>query len=175
MKFVLIIVKQVKRLVNMWYIVYRESREGYYVKYKDKIEDQYSPNWFEAGKYVSLGAALTRLGIQSVDRITTLDKFLEYNTTKNLKSKRNKKLNDILGEPVNPIDIIFSNGHIDKINEKGEFLGRADDEVMEFVLNKISKNKTKMDNLCSKIDPEVKGKGTYIIEPKEGEDFWEGF
>lgn len=55
----------------MWYIVYKEEFKtswcvsgGYFVKYQNKMQDKYSPNWFEANKYVALGAALSRLGIE---------------------------------------------------------------------------------------------------------------
>ena len=55
----------------MWYIVYRkpfksynyDQGNGYFVKYQDKCSDKFSPNWFEASKYTSIGGALTRVGV----------------------------------------------------------------------------------------------------------------
>ncbi len=53
-----------------YYIVYFDSitqygitNRGYYVSYKDKLEDKYSDNYIFAKKYKSLGGALTRAGI----------------------------------------------------------------------------------------------------------------
>ena len=61
----------------MWYIVYHENHNGYYSGYK-KSSDYYSPNWFEAVKYSSLGAAISRLKIRGLE-CSSLDKFLEFN------------------------------------------------------------------------------------------------
>lgn len=112
----------------MWYIVYDKSLSGYYSGHKESYNlkgDYYSPNWFEAVKYTSLGAAITE-----------------------------------------PIDVIFSMGHIDRIGENGELLGRADEEVMKYITDKITKNKAKSDKLWIKIDKITGEKSSYINRNK---------
>ena len=165
----------------MWYIVWREpfksyGREqgGYYVSYKDKCSDNYSNNWFEAKRYKSLGSAIDRLGID-LDYIErkTLDEFMKINMSDS--SLRDMKLAEVLNENY---EITFSKGRIDKVNEKGEFVGIAYDEVVEWVKILMNKKKAelkkKLDKLY-KIDPDILNISKNIIQHVDGEDFWDGF
>src|SRR5690554_6709401 len=121
----------------MWYIVYREPFKsytetggGYFVKYKNKIEDTYSSNWFEAQKYKSLGAALTRLNINISPGMDTMDKFLSGNKL-DKRTQRDLTLSKILGESIP--SLVFKNGRIEKISDDGQLLGDASDDVMKFI------------------------------------------
>lgn len=170
----------------MWYIVYREKFKsytetggGYFVKYKNKIEDSYSPNWFEAQKYKSLGSALNRMGIILELGMDDLDKFFKANSIDNRAMKRDTILSDILGEERDNNALIFSKGRIDKVGSDGRFLGSAEDEVMEYITSYLAKNKISNDRKMKAINDIIKNvsgdTNGYIIETKEGEDFWEGF
>ena len=166
----------------MKYIVYREKFKsydlpqgnGYFVKYKDKLHDEYSPNWHDAGKYKSIGPALTRLGIALVPGMDTIDKFLAVLSNKQTTGrKRNSILSGILNESISSA-YSFEKGHVDKISDTGEFLGSADEEVTEYINNYIKKNKARNDKKLKAIGIDGESKG-YILETKEGEDFWDGF
>jgi hypothetical protein len=136
----------------MWYIVYRNkyisySREtggGYYVGYKNKIEDKFSSNYVEANKYKSIGPAITRLGINLFPGMT-MDRLLKSIKPKDIQAERNGKLNQVFDIDIkeNPIDIIFSNGRIEIVSETGELLGSAEKEVISYIEGKTSDNKTK--------------------------------
>jgi len=165
----------------MWYIVYRERFKsygieqcGYYVGYKNKLCDNYSQNWFEAKKYKSLPAAITKLGID-LDYIErkTMDDLLKENASES--SKRDIKLGELLNEDY---EISFHKGRIDKISDKGEFLGSAYDDVVGHISKlmdiKKAEFKKKMDKY-NKIDPNILKPSPNIIQHVEGEDFWEGF
>ena len=165
----------------MWYIVYRErfksygiEQGGYYVGYKNKLCDNYSQNWFEAKRYKSLGSAIDRLGID-LDYIErkTLDEFMKINMSDS--SLRDMKLAEVLNENY---EITFSKGRIDRVNEKGEFVGIAYDEVVEWVKILMNKKKAelkkKLDKLY-KIDPDILNISKNIIQHVDGEDFWDGF
>lgn len=165
----------------MWYIVYKEKFKsytetggGYFVGYKNKIEDTYSDNYVEANKYKAIGAALTRLGIEIKPSMDSMDRFLESIRPRTKAAKRNRALSNIFDETTNPIDVIFSNGRIEKVSINGELLGSASDDVLRYIEGKISRNKEKMDRIRKAVEPIV-GKSSYLIETKEGEDFWDGF
>lgn len=163
----------------MWYIVYREPFKsytetggGYFVKYKNKIEDTYSSNWFEAQKYKSLGAALTRLNINISPGMDTMDKFLSGNKL-DKRTQRDLTLSKILGESIP--SLVFKNGRIEKISDDGQLLGDASDDVMEFIKYQLEKNRKANEKKMKVINEVTGGESEYIIETKEGEDFWEGF
>ena len=163
----------------MWYIVYREPFKsytetggGYFVKYKNKIEDTYSSNWFEAQKYKSLGAALTRLNINISPGMDTMDKFLLGNKL-DKRTQRDLTLSKILGESIP--SLVFKNGRIEKISDDGQLLGDASDDVMEFIKYQLEKNRKANEKKMKVINEVTGGESGYIIETKEGEDFWEGF
>ncbi len=169
----------------MWYIVYKEEFKtswcvsgGYFVKYQNKMQDKYSPNWFEANKYVALGAALSRLGIEITPNMDTMEKFCKGNKIDYTAMNRDSVLSDILGEEKSIKGIEFKKGRIEKISSDGQFIGSAGDEVLEFIKEKISKNKVANDKKMKNYNDLIKGVGDtqgYIVETKEGEDFWEGF
>lgn len=165
----------------MWYIVWREpfksygiEQGGYYVSWKNKLSDNYSNNWFEAKRYKSLGSAIDRLGIDlDYIEIKTMDEFLKLNVSD--ASVRDMKLAEVLNDQ---FEITFTKGRIDKINENGEFVGSAHDDVVEYV--KLLMNKKKADlrrklDKINKFDPDILKPSKNIIQHVEGEDFWEGF
>ncbi len=167
----------------MWYIVYREPfksvykkdlENGYYVGYKNKCEDSYSPNWFEAQKYKSLGAALTRLNVNLAPGMDTMEKFISANKIDGKRYNRDITLSKILGDEITT-ELLFSNGRIEKIDSSGQLLGDASDDVMDYITKEISKNKTINDKKYKKLMGSRYGESSgYIVEEK-GEDFWEGF
>ena len=114
----------------MWYIVFRDEfksygfdQGGYFVSYRDKCSDLYSPNWFEAKKYKSIGSALSRLRITIAPGMDTNEKFLAANKKiNNIQSRRDIKLKGILGEDLSIIDYIFADGRIEKIGDNGELI-----------------------------------------------------
>ena len=169
----------------MWYIVYREKFKsytetggGYYIGYKNKLEDAFSSNWFEAKKYKSLGAAVNRLGIILDPRVDTMERFCEFNHVDHKAMERDNALSDVLGMEKS-VGFLLKTGRIDKISDTGEFLGSADGELFECIKIQISKNKSSNDKKKERYNKavnDVNGKSNaYITETKDGEDFWEGF
>lgn len=164
------------------YIVYVEEFEseyssvgksggGYFVGYKSKIEDGYSPNWFEAKKYKTLQGAINSLGLYLNEHMDTMEKFIESNST-DIKYKRDNILNNILGESNDLKSLInFQYGKIESIDSDGN-IKNVIDEVISYIKNKIDKNQYRKKNLYKNIGSE---KPSYIVETKEGEDFWEGY
>lgn len=166
----------------MWYIVYREEFKtsygkynGYFVNYKNKIEDSYSPNWFEAKKYKALGAALHRMGIEIAPGVDTMEKFIRSNRLDHTAMRRDNIISEVLGIEKETMSLLFKRGRIDKVGSNGELLGSADEEVLEYIQLQLARNKARNDKKM-KVVNEITGKPSgYIIETKEGEDFWEGF
>lgn len=136
----------------MKYIVYRNYFEsygipqgnGYFLSYKDKLCDEWSPNWFFAKKYISFGSAIDRLGIsvKSISTYESLQKFLEKNADMTLLNRTNALNNLLDGKTeIEYPDNFFLKGRIDKISDTGEFLGNANNEIMDFINKAIHKNK----------------------------------
>ena len=142
----------------MYYIVWKEEftsysipqGNGYFVKYKDKLSDHYSKNWYDAYKYSSIGAALTRLRINTdMDNVEDFDKANVRRTKSGL---RNSKIDTILNYDKSDIaQIISFYGRVDKIDENNEFLGSAEDEVVEFIKGKMKKNQKEQQVRISKM------------------------
>jgi hypothetical protein len=131
----------------MWYIVWQEPYEryrkpqgdGYFVGYKNKIEDNFSKNWFEAKKYKSFGSAIERMGLRMNSTMVDSESFCQGNLL-DKESVRDFKLDKLLGETPNIRNFIFGRGRIDKIDEGGNFCGSAVDEVVEWVERSIRGN-----------------------------------
>lgn len=160
----------------MKYIVWRKpfksydypQGDGYFVKYKNKCADEWSPNWFDAGKYNNIGNAITRLGLKLNDSVKSIDDFLKVNDISK-SYNREKSISDILGE--NPDSVLFfEKGHIDKIDENGNFCGNAGNEIIEYVENFIKKNIQQHTSIKKKL--ESLGVGNYIDNSISDEDFW---
>lgn len=163
----------------MKYIVYRNyfesyripQGEGYFVSYKNKLCDEWSPNWVFAKKYTSLGSAIDRLGID-IKGISTdegLQKFLHQNADIKLLNRTNI-LNNLLDNEteIEYPDNFFLNGRIDKVSDTGEFLGSANKEVMDFINNTILKNKNVIISAKNKIN------SLYVNQKLSTEgDFWD--
>ena len=88
----------------MGYIVWREKytsysihQGGYFVKYKNKVSDEFSPNWYDANKYKSIGMAIKRLGIRIGYCVNEQD-FVRLNTKKGKSVNRDLALSKILDE-----------------------------------------------------------------------------
>ena len=160
----------------MNYIVWRESfttysvhQGGYYVKYKDKLSDEYSDNWYDANKYKSIGAAIKRLGIR-IGNCTNLGDFVRMNTEKSKLANRDLKLSSILDEEIDISVVISHRGRIEKV-DKGELLGSAEEEIVNFIKKKIKSNHKRNQKALSDagIDVEI----PYISAKKENADFWD--
>lgn len=151
----------------MYYIVFRnkfknsygvESNGGYFVGWKNKIEDKYSSNIILAKKYTSLKSAMNRLFHTS--KFLSLDKFLENNLYKS--DIRDRKLNnlfDIYEENI----FSFENGGIYKIDEYGNLIGDTNKEIIDFIKAEIKKRETKIKKLHK-----ITGESNYISK----ENFW---
>jgi hypothetical protein len=164
----------------MKYIVWRTpfksyeyaQGDGYFVKYKNKCSDEYSPNWFDAGKYKTIGSAITRLGITLNESMKSMDDF--FNANEITKSyQRDKTISDILGDDLYHT-INFSRGHIDKIDDNGNFIGNAGSDILEYVQKYIESNIKKhflIDNNLQKRFTSL-GVDNYIDKSTSDEDFW---
>jgi hypothetical protein len=160
----------------MKYIVWRTpyksydyaQGDGYFVKWKNKCSDEFSPNWFDANKYKTIGPAITRLGIEINDHIKSLDDFFKVNSLSE-SIKRQNVILEILEEGQNS-DIFFLKGHIDKIDDNGNLIGNAGDEVLEYIKNIIQKNIGKSKFLQKKF--EGLGVSNYIDNSISDEEFY---
>lgn len=142
----------------MWYVVYRNpfksnrlySDGGYFVKYKNKIEDEYSTNIVEANKYKSIGPALSRLGIYVEKNMFTLESVFER-TQISFSEKREIKLNKILDIDFDPMSI-FHNNRIDKIDIDGKYIGCSNKEAIDYIQSILDKNKRKFEKIKSEYE-----------------------
>jgi len=142
--------------------------DGYFVKWKNKLEDEFSTNWFDANKYKTIGPALTRLGLDFNDSMKSIDDFLNQNGISK-SYNREKTISEILGDKSDSV-LIFQRGHIDKIDDEGNFCGNAGKEVLEYVEAFIQKNIQKDNSIKKKF--ESLGVGNYIDKSVSNEDFW---
>jgi hypothetical protein len=142
----------------MKYIVWRNpyksydysQGDGYFVKYKNKCSDEFSSNWFEGNRYKTIGPAISRLGLEINDLIKSMDDFYKINPID--KSKiRDNKISEVLGESKNYF-LFFKRGHIDKIDDNGNFVGNAGEEVLEYIKSVIEKNIGKSKSIQKKFD-----------------------
>ncbi len=135
----------------MWYIVYREEFKssygkysGYFVNYKNKIEDSYSPNWFEAKKYKALGAALHRMGIEISPGVDTMEKFIKSNRLDHTAMRRDNIISDVLGIERETMSLLFKKGRVDKIGGDGVLLGSAEEEILAYINIQLNRNKARL-------------------------------
>ena len=146
----------------------RQQGDGYFVKWKSKTEDEFSVNWFDANKYKTIGPAMSRLNLQLTQNIKSIDDFFKLNNlTKSL--NREKSISEILDEKSDTI-LSFEVGHIDKIDDEGNFCGNAGQEVMEYIEEFIRKNINKENSIQKKF--ESLGVENYIDKSVSDEDFW---
>lgn len=160
----------------MKYIVWRTpyksydypQGDGYFVRWKNKCADEFSPNWFEANAYKSIASAINRLGLEINDKMKNIDDFFNYNKLK-IDYVRNNSINQIL-DCQESIILTFERGHIDKIDDKNNFLGNAGEEILEYVNKKIEENSGKNLKLTKKF--ENLGLSNYIDNSISDEDFY---
>ena len=141
----------------MKYIVWRNPYKsygiyqgGYFVKWKNKLSDEFSPNWFEANRYKTLGGAVTRLGLRFDKKIKSLDDFYKFNSID--KSKlRDNKISEVLGESGNDF-LFFKIGHIDMIDDSGNFVGNAGKDLLDYIKVLIKKNISESESLKKRFD-----------------------
>lgn len=149
--------------------------DGYFVRRKNKLEDEFSTDPFDAFKYKSIRSALTRLGLNFNDSIKSIDDFFKANNL-NKSFQRGKSISELLGEKSDSVisDLFFERGHIDKIDENGNFCGNAGNEVMKYIEDFI-RNNIRKHNLVQK-NFESLGIGNYINKSvsdfESYEDFW---
>lgn len=160
----------------MFYIVWKEqftlySRpqgNGYFVSYKDKLSDNYSKNWFDAKRFKTMGSALSRLGINCPKNLKSFDKFIEINDIDTLPVNRDKVLSNILSEEQEVKIGNFTKGRIEKIDESGNYLGNADDEIISYINSIINKNLKRRKSLYSDTN-------NYQQPKQTGINSWDGF
>ncbi len=160
----------------MRYIVWRtpfksygyEQGDGYFVKWKNKCEDEFSTNWFDANKYKTIGTAIKRLGLKINLGMNSLDDFYKENPiTKSF--QRDKTISEIIGENQEHI-LLFEKGFIDKIDDNGNYIGNAGKEVSEYLQNFFDNN-VKQHNIILKKFSDL-GVDNYIDKSISDEDFW---
>jgi hypothetical protein len=160
----------------MKYIVWRTpfksydyaQGDGYFVKYKDKCTDYFSVNWFDASKFLTIKGAINRLGLTLNESMKNMDDF--FNANEMTKSyQRDKTISDILGDDLDNA-LNFSRGHIDRIDDDGNFIGNAGEEVLEYVQKYIESNIKKYNNLQKRFTS--LGVDNYIDKSTSDEDFW---
>jgi len=147
-----------------------DQGDGYFVKYKDKCSDTFSPNWFDANKYNSIVHALKRLGIDFLFK--SLDEFYKLNPI-DKSVKRDNIISEILDEYKNK-SLFFEIGHIDKIDDNGNFIGNAGEEILEYIENLIAENSKKSKSLqkkFEKLEKEFESKN-YIDTSISDDEFW---
>lgn len=123
----------------MWYITWIELHNGYYVKWKSKTEDEFSDNWIVAKKYKSITAAISRLHLRLDKHMLTIDSFIEANL-RDIQTLRGFKLSKLLDQTQDLRNFLYTIGRIDKVDEKGNFMGDAIDEIIEWITNNIKNN-----------------------------------
>lgn len=152
----------------MRYIVWRNRSNGYFVSYKDKIDNEYSIYWYNANRYKSLKSAMSRLGLELNLSMKTMDDFFDENpVTKSYFRDRN--ISKVLNEPSNNI-VIFESGFIDLVDDNDEYVGNAGKEILEFV-EKVINNNVKYHEIVSK-KLEQLNVNNYIDTVTPDEDFW---
>jgi hypothetical protein len=161
----------------MFYIVWLEpfsnysekEGDGYFVSYKDKCSNYYSKNWSDAKKYKTISNALIRLGLNFTKYITSFEKFLELNEIDKISFNRDILLSDILSEKKES-KLNFYKGRIDKIDDDGNFLGTADEDIILYVNKMIENNIKQINNKIHFYTPDK-----YEQPIQTGVDTWEGF
>jgi hypothetical protein len=102
----------------------------------------------------------------------SMDDF--FNANEITKSyQRDKTISDILGDDLDHT-INFSRGHIDKIDDNGNFIGNAGSDILEYVQKYIESNIKKhllIDNNLQKRFTSL-GVDNYIDKSTSDEDFW---
>lgn len=155
---------------------YDITNKGYYVKYKDKLQDEYSDNWMEAKRYKTLKPALTRLSYIFPDNYEyVLSKFDKYENSNYV--QRERKLNRVFGKDggeinIDAVDIFDGKGFIEVVDvtKNGiKNLGKIDNRIIYEHYKKLErKNQMKYDAWKKKNDVE-------IIEHEPGDindEFW---
>ena len=163
----------------MWYIVYRnkhkstilgsaskETGVGYYVGYKNKLEDNFSSNFIEAKRYKSIGPALTRLGVNYIPGMS-MEKLLSTIKTNNTQAKREDILNKVfdIETKYNPIDILFTNGRIEILSDDGKLIGSAGEDITKYIESKFV-------DKSNQIKSKELDKFDYITEGND-DSFWD--
>lgn len=134
----------------MRYLVYKNGR-GYFVGYKDKLDNEYSDKVIYAKRYSNIGSAISRLGLEV--RFNSIEQFLELNCTNEqiVAFKRDIVLNDILDKAYKDLSMIkFKNGHIEMMDEDGNIFDGTT-TVIDYITSK-PKNKTVRTEFVDKAD-----------------------
>lgn len=148
----------------MWYIVWRDkftsysrdTGDGYYVSYKDKLVDNYSKNPLEAKKYKGIKSAINRLGL-NMKNVSSVENFIKQNNKIiNNSVKRDIKLKEVLNEELDLLSYIYTRGRIEILSEDGT-IKDAKPEVIDYIKSIIGKNRCKRRNIA-KLVPEINTK-----------------
>lgn len=158
------------------YIVHYRSK-GYYVSYKDKLEDNFSRNYIDAKRYKTLGFALGRLMFNfknwgAREFIRDFDKKLQKNV-KVVRRQKISKINnedfEIKKEDYESIDILDGRGRIDVLEINGnniKFLGKIPNKEIYDHINKESQNFLNRNKYYSESSVEIKD-----ATPEDIDDF----
>ena len=146
---------------------YHKTNKGYYVGYKDKIEDNYSENFIYAKRYKTLGAAITRTGLKhNGSRAVKLIESLEngddiFENISNIEiisipNERKLKLSKLNGENCDRIEKLgkISNDELIKYfrKEADRFLKSLEGKYYNVALDTKSATEEDIDDWCSHMD-----------------------
>lgn len=151
------------------YTSYDIDQGGYFVKYKDKLCDEFSVEWYDAKRYKSLGGAISRLGI-NIGNCRSEKDFIKRHKKVNKSAERDMTLSKILDEEIDISKIVSYRGKIEMVKD-GKLIGDATDEIIQFIKNKIKSNYNKIQKKLSNagITPE----SDYISVSKGSAEFWD--
>ena len=99
----------------------------------------------------------------------SIDDFFNLNSLDKC-SNRDKHISEILDQKIDDSSVFFERGHIDKIDNDGNFCGNGGKEILEYVELYIQKNIQKHTSIQKKF--ESLGVGNYIDNSISDEDFW---
>lgn len=156
---------------------YWKNQHGYYVSYRDKLEDNFSKNYIDAKRYKTLGFALSRLGMNYTgygarDFINKLDFQLKNSKKISRRRKLSKldnkdfQLNDSDYESINMLGF---GERIDILEIDGNnitFLGKVSNKELYDHLNKESDKFLRKNKFYTETKTEIKD-----ATPEDIDDF----
>lgn len=165
------------------YIVFKKKENGYYVKYKNYSEDEYSEHPMMAFKYKTISNALKKLlGELSPVNIKqfNIDDFIESNFSDDIliKYKRELKLTNLVDDKElddrTKLKLIISiKGRIECVNfnDTGVDIYNCDEQIVDHILIMMDKNRNKISKFYKESNDHFKN-SSYIKVDENPEEFW---
>lgn len=151
--------------MEKYYIVYNKNL-GYYVGYKNKIEDEYNKNFIFAKRYKTLGSAITRSGlihggyhsVAIINRLENNEDIFEDLKIEIIKipNDRYRKLKKLKGENYEEIKNLgqISNDELIKYfkKESDKFLSSRDGKYFNIKSDTTTATEEYIDEWCEHMD-----------------------